>query len=117
MKDSFVIGQEPDLIRAENTPSTFQRVPGDNIRNYGVINFDAQLTPVIGLQAGYANAYYNYADDNGASSLSGLLDRIEHAAHLDSRWTINPETIGVFGYEYREIDYIGDELLGTTDTR
>jgi hypothetical protein len=124
VKDSFVIGQEPDLIRAENTLSTFQRVPGDNIRNYGVINFDAQLTPVIGLQAGYANAYYNYSDSgvttdifgNTVPSLSGLLDRIEHAAHLDSRWTITPETIGIFGYEYREVDYIGDELLGTTDT-
>src|SRR5512139_1408120 len=46
--DSFVIGQEPDLLRAGNTFSTFQRVDGDNIRNYGSIGFDDQLTPTIG---------------------------------------------------------------------
>src|SRR5438046_717743 len=32
--DSFVIGQEPDLLRAGNSLATFQRLAGDNIRNY-----------------------------------------------------------------------------------
>src|SRR5215468_1359598 len=32
VSDSFVVGQEPDLLRAGNAFSTFQRVSGDNIR-------------------------------------------------------------------------------------
>src|SRR5262249_30786817 len=34
VSDSFVIGQEPDMLRAGNTFSTFQRLSGENIRNY-----------------------------------------------------------------------------------
>src|SRR5215470_2523936 len=60
VNDSFVIGQEPDLLRAGNAFSTFQRVHGDNIRNYGSIGGDAQLGPEFGIGAGYDNAYYDY---------------------------------------------------------
>ena len=59
VSDSFVIGQEPDLLRAGNTFSTFQRISGDNIRNYGTISLEAQLTPQFGLGAGYDNAFYD----------------------------------------------------------
>src|SRR2546423_569319 len=58
--DSFVIGQEPDMLRAGDSFATFQRIPGDNIRNYGSISFKAQLTPLLGLKLTYANAYYDY---------------------------------------------------------
>ena len=34
LKDSFVIGQEPDKLRAGNTFDSFQRIPGNNIRNH-----------------------------------------------------------------------------------
>ena len=37
VRDSFVIGQEPDFLRAGNTYTTFQRISGDNMRNYGSI--------------------------------------------------------------------------------
>src|SRR5438445_7524731 len=46
--DSFAIGQEPDLLRAGNAFSSFQRIPGDNIRNYGQITFNAQITRELG---------------------------------------------------------------------
>src|SRR5678816_4357429 len=42
--DSFVIGQEPDLLRATETFNSYQRIPGNNIRNYGTIKFSAQHT-------------------------------------------------------------------------
>src|SRR6185369_12905125 len=63
VRDSFVIGQEPDLLRAGNSFSTFQRISGDNIRNYGSINFNAQVTRQLGLEIGYANSFYDYDDD------------------------------------------------------
>ncbi len=114
VKDSFVIGQEPDLLRTGNAMTTFQVVPGDNIRNYGAIDFDGKLTRLLGYELGYANTYYSYSDkgDNGITpSIGGLLDRMEHYAHVDSRWQLQPETVGIIGYQFRQINYTGDEVF------
>lgn len=115
LRDSFVIGQEPDLLRARNAFDTFQPVPGDNIRNYGSILFDAQLTPLLGTEIGYDNAFYDYHDRGGdafAPSLSGLLDRIEHTVHLEGNWQVMPETKAVIGYRFRQTGYTGNEIIG-----
>jgi Putative beta-barrel porin 2 len=124
INESFVIGQEPDLLRAGNAFATYTRMPGDNVRNFGSIVVEHQLTPVVGLEAGYANAFYKYADrtvtvdasggpNNGdfVASTAGVLNRLEHTAHLDSRWTIQPETIGVFGYQFKEVDFTADQPI------
>ncbi len=116
--DSLVIGQEPELLRSGNTYTTFQRIGGDNLRNYGSITFSAQMTPEFGLEAGYANTYVSYADNltrnpDGTFRISnaGLLDSLDHLAHIDGRYQIQPQTIGVVGFQYRETDYIGDQQL------
>jgi len=120
VRDSFVIGQEPDLLRTGNAMTTFQRVPGDNMRNFGSIDFRGMLTEVIGFEVGYANSYFNYDDDDPIDdgfgsvaypSLSGLLDRLEHAVHLDGRFQVQPQTAAILGYQYRDIDYTGDEVI------
>jgi hypothetical protein len=103
------MGQEPDMLRAGNSFATFQRVDGDNKRNFGTIDFDAQLTKLFGMQVGYANAWYSYEDDVYAST----LDRLEHNIHLDGRWTLSPETVGLVGYAFAETDYTADDFLGT----
>jgi hypothetical protein len=110
LRDSFVVGQEPDLLRAGNTFSTYQRVSGDNIRNYGNLTVNADVTRQFGIEAGYENSYYNYSDD-GAGSLSAVLDRIEQAPHIDARYKFTPQTTGVAGYQFGMTDYIADELL------
>lgn len=119
VKDNFVIGQDPDLLRTGNAMETFQRIPGDNIRNYGMINFDGRATRLFGYQLGYANSYFNY-DADGESygafgtvnpSTGGLLDRLEHVAHLDGRWQVWPDTVGIVGYQYRQANYTGDERI------
>jgi hypothetical protein len=110
--DSFVIGQQPDTLRSGYAFSTFQRVSGDNIRNFGQINFDAQLAPRFGVQAGYANSFYDYANtgasDDGAGnvvpSIGGTLNRLEHVVHLDGRFTVQPPTVAVVGYQLRGVD-------------
>jgi len=121
--DSFVIGQEPDLLRAGNTFSTFQRVSGDNIRNYGSIALDGKITPLIGYEVGYANAFYHYQDEDSlvdaggnliAASTGALMNRMEHNIHLDSRWQLQPDTVGVLGYNFREADYLADQPIGVT---
>ncbi len=126
VSDSFVIGQEPDLLRAGNTFSTFQRVSGDNIRNYGSISLDDQITPTFGAAAGYDNAFYDYKSHEiglipdprsfGLSdifpSLAGSLNRIEHRAHVEGTYLLQPQTKLLLGYQFTEIDYTADELIG-----
>jgi hypothetical protein len=124
VKDSFVIGQEPDILRAGNTFDTFQRISGDNQRNYGAINYDGRFSRQLGYEIGYANTYYNYDNQgpiidpfgNVTPSYSGLLDRLEHVIHLDARWQVKPQTVAVVGYQFREMDYTGDEIIGLDDS-
>ena len=103
VRDSFVIGQEPDFLRAGNSFTTFQRISGNNLRNYGEIDFSAQLTPTFGLELGYANTMTSYADNansfaiSGTPSLSGLIDDLDHVVHLDGRYQLQPQTIGLVG--------------------
>jgi hypothetical protein len=119
VKDSFVIGQEPDMLRVGNTMETFQRVPGDNIRNYGTVVFNGQATRLFGYEIGYANSFFDY-EDTGATrdefgnlqpSVGGLLNRDEHVIHLDSRWQMLPQTVGVLGYQFRDMAYTSGEVI------
>ena len=121
VSDAFVIGQEPDLLRAGNTFATFQRVSGDNIRNYGMIGLDAQLTPEIGLGVGYDNSFYDYKDRGyGVTGLvvqpstAGALNRIENRAHIEANYLVCPETKALIGYQFSDFDYTGDQLISGT---
>ena len=116
--DSFVIGQEPDVLRAGDIMGSFQRISGNNIRNYGTINFDAQFTRLFGIEVGYANAFYDYQDSGAQftsvgviASHSGISDRLEHTAHFDTHWQLLPQTVFVVGYQYSETDFTGNEFI------
>jgi len=120
--DSFAVGQEPELLRAGNTFNTFQRVSGDNLRNYGHINFSAQITPVFGAELGYANTLYSYADNHWyvsnpndgliSPSNAGLLNTMDQTIHLDGRMQIQPQTTGILGYQFRMMDYTANQPIG-----
>jgi hypothetical protein len=121
--DQFVIGQEPDVLRVNDVVVGPQRISGENIRNFGSIILTHQFTDLFGIEAGYANSYYNYEDSspdrevgaNGTiitqASRSGLLDRIEHYAHIDTRWHFAPQTVGIVGYMYGTTLYTADETI------
>jgi len=120
VKDSFVVGQEPDFLRAGNSYTTFQRVSGNNLRNAGSIAFSAQLTPEFGLDLGYANTMLSYSDNGNPApggtftgySYSGLLDMLDHSINLDGRYLLQPQTTGVVGFQFRETDYTGNQPIG-----
>jgi len=121
VSDSLVVGQEPDLLRAGNAFATYQRVSGDNWRNYGMIGADWQFTPELGLSVGYDNAFYNYIDRgpglNGLlvePSLAGSLNRIENRAHIELNYLLCPETKVLVGYQFSDISYTADEAIGGT---
>jgi Putative beta-barrel porin 2 len=119
--ESFVVGQEPDTLRAGNVFNNFQRVPGDNVRNFGSITFDATLTPLFGLEAGFANAFYDYRSAPGGvppadpeltpPDLQGLLNRIENTFHLDGRYQWLPDTVLILGYQFMNVSYLANEEI------
>ncbi len=102
LTDSFVIGQQPDTLRAGNALTSFQRIPGDNIVNAAGIVFNGQFTPLFGIEAGYNNDYYRY----DADEIGDTLNRDENYAHLDARWTLSRNTVGVLGYQFGDVIYI-----------
>lgn len=121
LSESFVIGQEPDTLR---DPAGTQRIEGDNIRNFASIDFNLVATELLSFGFGYNNAFYDYDDkatyalntpvgDNtgNPASQSGLLDRLEHSVNLDSKWRLSPQTIGIVGYGFSQINYTGDETI------
>ena len=112
--DSFVIGQDPDVARAGNLPiSTPVKIPGNNIINYGAIDFNIEATELLGFNVGYNNAYYNYAQEGPPfPSEAGLLNRIENRLNVDSQWKLNPQTMGIIGYMYGQNLYTADEPIG-----
>jgi len=123
VSNSFVIGQEPDSLRSGDALTSSQRISGNNIRNFGTFVFNAQLTPIFGLEAGYDNAYFNYSASGAVvntstfpysvlASPSGTSDRIEQSAHLDGRWQMLPQTVGVVGYQFSWTGYTADEVIG-----
>ena len=121
VKDSFVIGQEPDFLRAGNTFTTFQSYSGNNMRNYGAIDFLAQLTPEFGLELGYANSLVYYSDNadpavTGQASNAGLLNEMDNAVHLDGRYQLQPQTVGILGVQLRQTDFTGDQDISPMAT-
>src|SRR5258708_39061762 len=119
VSDSFVIGQEPDLLRAGNVFSTFQRVSGNNIRNHGMIALDAQLNPEFGVSVGYDNAFYDYKD-RGASidptgtviqpSFAGALHRVENRADIEGAYKAVRETKVPHGSAFPDISCTAAQL-------
>jgi hypothetical protein len=117
IRDSYVIGQEPDFLRAGNTFDTFQRYSGNNHRNFGAIDFTAQLTPEFAVVLGYANTWYGYANDTpfqstGVASTAGLLNDLDNVVHLDGRYQLQPQTVGVVGFQFRDTIYTADQVIG-----
>lgn len=114
LSDSFVIGQEPDLLF---DPAAIQRIPGDNIRNFARAEFNVEATDLLSFSLGYNNNFYDYHDKlpggvyAGRASYSGLFDRTEHLVRIDSNWKLSPSTIGVLGYNYSQTIYNGDEVI------
>jgi hypothetical protein len=109
--DYFVYSNEPEIIDQGGTVTTFNRTESTGVRNRAPIDFHARLTRILGVAVGYENAFYDYQQD-GFNSLSALLDRVEHLAHIDAEYYFTESTIGFAGYEFGYFDYTSeDEIL------
>jgi hypothetical protein len=128
VRDSFVVGQEPEALRYDAAFHTPYRISGDNIVNSGGITFEAELTPLLGLEVGYDNAWYDYHDtisyalggknialDGTISpSVAGALNRVEQTPHVGLLWHVMPETTASLNYQYGQVDYTGGEPIQGT---
>lgn len=129
LTDSFVLTDEPTVLDTTVITSPVKRTLEDNLRNRAGILFSAELTPILGLELGYQNTYYDYRQDLGdispvfyptagefaaGPSRSALLDRDEHLITVDMRWKMLPETTGIFGYQFQIRDFNSDESLNPT---
>ena len=111
IQDSFVVGQDPDLI---NGGGTLLRVSGNNIHNNGTITLDSQWTRLLGSELGYQNNFYDYQNSGGTAvnpSLAGVLNRLEHLAWVNLNWRLLPTATAFVGYQYGQENYIGNEFI------
>jgi hypothetical protein len=112
VQDSFVMGQEPELIDPNTTLA--RRANGNNIRNTGTLTLNTAWTRLFSTSLGYQNSFFDYQDSGGTAatpSLAGLLNRIEQSVSLDFQWRVAPETVAFFGGMFGAANYIGDEPI------
>jgi len=113
LKDSFVATTEPIVL--DQGGAITGRTLADAIRNRANLDFSGQFSPKFGATIGYANTFYDY--DQSASdvpapaispSRSQLLDRMEHLVPVEGRYTLNPETILLVGYQFGMTEFLDD---------
>jgi hypothetical protein len=121
VKDSFVVAQEPSILDPTISTTAPARSEGDNTRNAGSFQFNANVAEQFGLVLGYSNTIYDYeqdADDTnfggfpiGVGSRSAVLDRMEHLFFVDGNYELNPKTTLSVGYQFGINDYTSEDLL------
>lgn len=111
VSDTFVVAQEAELLTQANqagVPLTnLMRANGNNIHNTGAINLNGQITRQLGFLAGYSNNLYEYDDP----AYQALLNRMEHMITLNLRWQLQPETVGILGYQFGLVDQTSKKPL------
>jgi hypothetical protein len=115
-RNAFIYAQEPTQVDDEGPVTTFIRTDSDAFRNRANLEFDAQLTELVGLGLGYGNNWYDY-DQDGPGSRSALLDRMEHHFKVEGRWHARENLFASLGYGLSIMDYTSDDpfnVIGTT---
>jgi hypothetical protein len=107
--NNFSYTSEPTLLD-RGSAVTLLRADGTNIRNLGDVKYVGQFTPLVGLEVGYGNTFYDF-EQTGAGSYSALLDRVEHLIKAETRWTLTPTLAGILGYWYEDVGFTGDEAV------
>lgn len=117
VNESFVVAQDPGVLDTAVVSQPL-RVPGSNMRNTGTLDFTAVMSRLFDVHVGYANTVYAYQQNAGDEaggpnypSYSALLDRMDQTAAIDLRYKALPETTGVAGFQYEQVDYTSPEFI------
>jgi hypothetical protein len=120
VSDSFVIGQEPELL--DPGTSIVTRTDGNNMRNTANLSVNTAWTRLFSTKLGYGNTFYDYQNSGTTeatlatqgASLAGLMNRIEQSVSLDFQWKVAPETLAFFGGMFGLANYTGNEPIAQT---
>ena len=111
LNDSFNYAEEPEL---NAIAATTLRTQQPYLHNDARLAFNAELTPILGLEAAYENNIWDF-NQRGPGSLSALLDRVEHLGSVTARWQAMPNTVGLLGYRYEIVDHTSKESTAQND--
>jgi hypothetical protein len=119
VQDSFVVGQEPELIDPNTSVQT--RIDGNNISNTGTVTVNTMWTRLFSTAFSYQNLFYDYQDSGATlasflpggtgASYAGELDRIDQTVSLNFQWQVAPETMAFFGGAFEWVNYTGGEPI------
>jgi hypothetical protein len=82
------------------------RTDADFWRNRARAAFEADMTEEFGVMVAYENQIWDY-EQKGFNSRSALLDRMEHLITAEGLWHFRPDTSGLLGYQYQQVDHRG----------
>src|SRR2546430_11608730 len=111
LNDSFNYAEEPEL---NAIAATTLRTQQPYLHNDARLAFNAELTPILGLEAAYENNIWDF-NQRGPGSLSALLDRVEHLGSVTARWQAMPNTVGLLGYRYEIVDHTSKDSIAQND--
>lgn len=114
VSNAFYYGQEGTVELGPVTTPTVLRTRSDYWRNTARAAFEADLTDQFGMMFSYQNQIYDY-QQKGPGSRSALLDRMEHLGTVEGLWHFRPDTSGLLGYQFQQMDYRGKESIGIID--
>jgi predicted porin len=111
LDNTFILTSEPTLATRDFVGTPVQvRTEESILHNRFAAEHNVGLTPLFYLGFGYVNNWYDYEQD-GPGSRSALLDRLEHLFRIDARYQLNPQLVGLIGYNFGLNNYTGDEEL------
>ena len=112
--DTFVVGQEPELLSQGESVSDPDRVEGNNIANYATFTLHNVWTRLLSTDLGYENGFHYYQQHDGTASdpsLAGVLNRDENTVWLNLNWQVMPETVALVGVQYGQVNYLANEPI------
>jgi hypothetical protein len=113
VSDSVIYAEDPEILE-QGQPITAGGVQARDdisaLHNTGKVDFLAQFTPLFGGEFAYQNNFYSY-DNNVYAS---ILNRIEQLISADARYTLDPETTLLAGYQFGYSDFDnGGNIFGS----
>lgn len=120
--DVFTFSDEPELLEPGTTVTTPLRTDSSALRNRFTLGFNGMITELLGFEVGFQNTWYDYMEDqsdvtdpttnpDGLASRSALLDRVEFLPHVDVRYQLRENLVGLVGYALGFNDYTSDEPI------
>jgi hypothetical protein len=113
VSDAVVYAQDPAIleqgavITAVGTGPVNSRDNISALHNTGKVDFLAQFCPLFGGEFTYNNNFYSYDDPIYAA----ILNRIEQLASADARYTLDPATFLLAGYQFGYTDFNDSGLI------